>query len=136
MNLTTGGRKKAPMTRLMIVEDDSGVGYAVSRWLNDQQVRTVLATTTDEATQLLRDVVYIESRFDGLLVDYNLPDATGVRVIQQFRDEFPDMPVAVMTGSEDISLELWLKKRSIPLFRKPLQLEALQTWVDSIRQSA
>jgi DNA-binding NtrC family response regulator len=136
MKPTTDSRPKEAATRLMIVEDDSGVGYAVTRWLNDQQVRTVLATTTDEATQMLRDVVFIESRFDGLLVDYNLPDATGVRVIQQFRDEFPNMPVAVMTGSVDIALELWLKKQSIPLFRKPLQLDALQTWVDSIRKSA
>jgi CheY-like chemotaxis protein len=120
--------------KLMVVEDDPGVGYAVSRWLQDQSVRSVLATSTHEAMDMLRDVVFIDSAFDGLLVDYNLGDATGVRVIQQFRDEFPKIPVAVMTGSVDISLELWLKTRDIPLFRKPLKMEALQGWVDGVNE--
>jgi len=122
--------------RLMIVEDDPGVGYAVSRWLSEQNVRSVLATTTHEAMEMLRDVLFIESAFDGVLVDYNLPDATGMRVIQEFRDEFPRVPVALMTGGSDISVEVWSRSRAIPLFRKPLKLEELQSWLDRIKESA
>ena len=33
--------------------------------------------------------------FDGLLVDYNLPGATGCRVIEQFQMDFPKVPVAL-----------------------------------------
>ena len=119
--------------RVMIVEDDPGVGYAVSRWLSEQQVRSVLATTTQEAMEMLRDVLFIESAFDGLLVDYNLPDATGMRIIQEFRDEFPRVPVALMTGNTDISVEVWTKTRAIPLFRKPLNMDELQNWLDKIK---
>lgn len=119
--------------RVMIVEDDPGVGYAVSRWLSEQQVRSVLATTTQEAMEMLRDVLFIESAFDGLLVDYNLPDATGMRIIQEFRDEFPRVPVALMTGNTDIAVEVWTKTRAIPLFRKPLNMTELQNWLDQIK---
>ena len=122
--------------KLMIVEDDPGVGYAVLRWLQDEPVRPVLATSTAEALQMLRDVVFIDAAFDGLLVDYNLPDATGVRVIQQFQDEFSEIPVALMTGKEDISLELWASNRGILLFRKPLQLRELQRWVQALGKPA
>ena len=122
--------------RLMIVEDDEGVGYAVSRWLQDQNVRPVLATSTREAMDILRDVVFIESRFDALLVDYSLQDATGVRVIQHFREEFPLLPVAVMTGRTDIALEIWARSRGILLFRKPLDMDELLVWVDGLRRSA
>jgi len=120
----------------MIVEDDPGVGYAVSRWLRDKQVRSVLATSTLEALEMLRDVIFIESTFDGVLVDYNLPDATGLRVIQEVRDEFPMVPVALMTGQSDITLELWTKAQRIPVFRKPLKMEEIDHWLEQIRKSA
>lgn len=122
--------------RLMVVEDDPGVGYAVSRWLQDQSIRSVLATTTHEAVEMLRDVIFIESTFDGLLVDYNLPDAKGFKVIEEFRDEFPYMPVALMSGSDSPELMQWVKERKIPLFAKPLKLDALQGWLESLKQTA
>jgi CheY-like chemotaxis protein len=122
--------------RLMVVEDDPGVGYAVSRWLQDQNVRSVLATTTHEAVEMLRDVIFIESTFDGLLVDYNLPDDTGFRVIEEFRDEFPYMPVALMSGSDSNELQAWADRRRIPLFPKPLKLDHLQAWLEALKQTA
>jgi len=117
----------------MVVEDDPGVGYALSRWLHEHAVRSVLATSTQEAVEMLRDVIFIESAFDALLVDFNLPDDTGVRVIQEFRDEFPSVPVAVMTGNNDTSLEAWMKRREIPLFKKPLKMEEIQSWLEQIK---
>ena len=128
--------KPARSPRLMAVDDDPGVGYAVTRWLQEQNVRSVLAASTDEALQMLRDMVFIESEFDGLLVDYNLPGATGCRVIEEFQMDFPHVPVALMTGSNDISLEMWVRSKHIPLFRKPLDLRELKNWVDSLRKTA
>jgi DNA-binding NtrC family response regulator len=127
----SGSSKRS--ARVMIVEDDPGVSYAVSRWLQEQNVKSVVAESTHEALNMLRDVVFIESTFDGLLVDYNLPDATGMRVIQEFREEFPTVPVALMTGNVNIYMELWLRARNIPLFRKPLELVSLQAWVESLK---
>lgn len=122
--------------RLLVVDDDPGVGYAVTRWLQEQNIRSVLAVSTDEALELLRDMVFIESEFDGLLVDYNLPGATGCRVIEQFQMDFPQVPVALMTGANDIALELWVRARAIPLFRKPLDMRELKSWVDGLKKAA
>ena len=132
--MESGSSKRS--ARVMIVEDDPGVSYAVSRWLQEQNVKSVVAESTHEALNMLRDVVFIESSFDGLLVDYNLPDATGMRVIQEFREEFPTVPVALMTGNVNIYMELWLRARNIPLFRKPLELVSLQAWVESLKGAA
>lgn len=129
-------RAKESTIRLMIVEDDPGVGYAVARWLDDQNVRSVLATSTHEAMDLLRDVIFIEAAFDGLLVDYHVGDDTSIRVIQEFRDEFPSVPVALMTGSQDETLELWLNSKQIPIFHKPLELDRLKNWLDGIKKTA
>ena len=123
-------RVKGPC--LLLVEDDPDIGLFLKRWMELQNVRPVLATSVREAMQMVRDVAFIEANFDGLLVDYRLPDATGVRVIQEFLADFPGMPVALMTAHFDISLELWVKSRGIPLFRKPLEFDTIKKWLRHI----
>ena len=121
---------------LMVVEDDPGVGYAVTRWLQSLSVKPILATTTREALELINDVAFIEANLDGLLVDYNLPDATGVRVIQEFVEEFPGIPVAIMTGSNDLSLEMWAQSNKVPIFHKPLHMPDMLTWIEKLKPQA
>src|SRR5262245_13422001 len=100
--------------RLMIVYDDPGVSYAVSRWMQDHNDKPVMAASTQEALDMLRDIAFIDASFDGLLVDYNLPDATGFRVIQEVLDEFPQVPIALMTGGANVAMEVWVRARGIP----------------------
>lgn len=121
--------------RLMIVDDDPGVSYAVSRWMQDHNIKAVMAASTREALDMLRDIAFIDASFDGLLVDYNLPDATGFRVIQEVLDEFPKVPIALMTGGANVAMEVWIKARGIPLFRKPLDMDAIQAWIDGIKSA-
>jgi two-component system response regulator FlrC len=122
--------------RLMIVDDDPGVGYAVTRWMQDHNIKSVLAGSTQEALDMLRDIAFIDASFDGLLVDYNLPDATGFRVIQEVLDEFPSVPIALMTGGANVAMEVWVRSRGIPLFRKPLDMDAVQVWIDGFKKQA
>ena len=118
--------------RLLVLEDDVGVGYALGRWLRERHVQPILAATTADAMAMLQDAAFIQVSFDGLLADYNLPDASGLRVIRYFCTEYPALPVALMTGAWDLTLELWTRARHIPLFRKPLQLEDVETWLHEV----
>jgi len=121
---------------IMVVDDDSAIRYSLSRWLKKRGMRVIEAANTREAVEMVQDASFIEAQIDGLLVDYQLPDATGCRVLSEFRDEFPGVSMALMTGREDLSLELWLRARSIPLFRKPLNLKALNSWLATIQPRA
>jgi len=127
-------RKSKRRLCLLVVDDDPAVRYSLSRWLNRRGMRTIEAADTREAVEMVRDASFVDAQIDGLLVDYQLPDATGCRIIMEFRDEFPGVPMALMTGREDLSLELWLRARGIPLFRKPLDLKALANWLREIGQ--
>ncbi|HEY3322564.1 MAG TPA: response regulator [Planctomycetota bacterium] len=133
MELPREPREKESEPRVMLVEDDPGVSYAILRWLKGQKARAVLATTTGQAMEWLRDMKLIESAFDGVLVDYHLPDATGLRLVQHFHEECPALPVAMMSGSNDICLEVWTTAHGVPLFRKPLVLTELEGWLAAIR---
>jgi two-component system OmpR family response regulator len=121
---------------LLVVDDDPAIRYSLSRWLGKRGVRVIEAADTREAVEMVRDASFIDAQIDGLLVDYQLPDATGCRIIMEFRDEFPGVPMALMTGREDLSLELWLRARGIPLLRKPLNLGGLGKWLQEIGRRA
>lgn len=127
-------RRSGPKTPpcVMLVEDDPDIGFLLKRWLENMGFHSLLATSTKEALELVQDVSYIESKLDGLLVDYQLPDATGCRVIQEFVSEFPGVPVAMMTAYDDITLEGWVRSRRIQLFRKPLDMTRLEAWLLSL----
>lgn len=114
---------------LLIVEDEPDIAYFLGHWLERRGLRSVWAGSVHEAQQMLRDLVFIEAQVDGLLADYRLPDATGCRVVQAFMEEFPGLPVALMTAYHDISLSVWVRAHSIPLFRKPLELTELEQWL-------
>lgn len=121
---------------ILVVEDDPDIGMLLKRWLERMNVQAVLATSTREALDLVQDISFIESRLDGLLVDYQLPDATGCRVIQEFASEFPGVPIAMMTAYDDITLEGWVRSRNVQLFRKPLDLKKMEAWLQTLPLTA
>jgi CheY-like chemotaxis protein len=121
---------------ILVVDDDEAIRYSLARWLKGRGARVIEAANTHDAIEMLRDASFIDVNVDGLLVDYRLPDATGCRVILEFADEFPGVPMALMTGINDLSLELWLRARGIPLFRKPLDLDALGEWIGTLGRKA
>ena len=131
MSLNDDGRHPC----VLIVDDDAAIRYSLARWLKERGARVIEAANTRDATEMVRDASFIGVHVDGLLVDYQLPDATGCRVILEFADEFPGVPVALMTGRNDLSLELWLRARGIPLFRKPLDLKALAAWLETLERA-
>jgi DNA-binding NtrC family response regulator len=44
-----------------------------------------------------------ETRFDIALLDLNLPDSAGAATFDTFHNAIPDLPVIVLTGSQDVN---------------------------------
>jgi NarL family two-component system response regulator LiaR len=51
----------------------------------------------DEARSACRD----DGPFDLVLLDLNLVDSKGLQGLRTLRDEFPQLPIAVLTGTQD-----------------------------------
>jgi len=70
------------------------------------------------------------------LLDYNLPDTTGVKLAQQLRALFPDLAIIMMSGRIDGLSEQTLKSIGISVFlNKPLPLGALRQAVVKLARS-
>jgi CheY-like chemotaxis protein len=120
---------------LLLVEDDVAVSLAIRQLLHDENIRCVQAHCMAEAIQQLQDVDFLELTFDGVLADVNLPDGTGCRVVQLFREATPTLPAAIMTGGADLDLSFWLERHGVPLLIKPFVKNELRQWLAQFKRT-
>ena len=81
-------------SRILLVDDeDSCQMMSFLLRLNDQNVRVVSVRTAAEALDLVR-----EENFDLLILDYWLPDATGVNLCNRIREFDQRTPIVFYSG--------------------------------------
>jgi PAS domain S-box-containing protein len=105
MDDTTSTRPSdaAPIA-VLLVEDDPGHAALVARRLRgpwSERFDLDRAASLDEALRKLA-----KRKFDAALVDLSLPDSSGMGTVLAVKAEDPELPVIVMTASDDESLEL------------------------------
>jgi two-component system NarL family response regulator len=88
--------------RVMIVDDHFATRLGLSVPINREPDMTVIAEagTSAKAVELFR-----QHRPDVVLMDYHLPDKSGVETLKDIRSEFPEARVLILTifdGEEDI----------------------------------
>ena len=93
---------KAPSIRVVVVDDHFATRLGLSMPINNEPGMKVVgeASTSAKAIELYR-----EHQPDVLLMDYHLPDRSGVETLRSIRSEFPDARILMLTifdGEEDI----------------------------------
>jgi DNA-binding response OmpR family regulator len=130
----TASRGRRPPC-LLLLEDDPEIGAILGLWAREQGLRVVVASTVRDATHLISDIAYLGARFQALLADYRLPDATGLRVIEEFRIAFPRRPIALMTAYHDLAVVMWARARNTPIFAKPIDRTLMLSWLRAVAAS-
>lgn len=91
-------------SRILLIEDNPGDADLIEDLLDQAgsvQYKTVRATSIAEATQRLK-----EHRVDVVLLDLSLPDGTGIETVKSVRATSGDVPIVILTGTEDEALAL------------------------------
>ena len=83
--------------RLLVVEDDVGIGELVSEDLADQGYAVDWAQNGDEALSLLGSFPY-----DLLVLDLMLPGSDGYTVTETLRDKRMSLPVLMLTARDTV----------------------------------
>lgn len=89
-------------TTILIVDDHFATRLGLSLPINGEKDMKVVAEAGTGAKAI---ELYRQHRPDVVLMDYHLPDQTGVETLAQLRAEFPDIRCIVLTifdGEEDI----------------------------------
>jgi len=86
--------------RVLLVEDHDLIRLGTSVLLESlDQVRCEIQAcrSLDEARNACRS----SGPFDLVLLDLNLSDSKGLQGLRTLRDEWPNLPIAVLTGTQD-----------------------------------
>ncbi|MCW8825825.1 MAG: response regulator, partial [Gammaproteobacteria bacterium] len=85
------------------------------------------AETISEATKLLGS-----QTFDLCITDMKLPDGNGLELIKMINQNYPSLPVAMLTahGNMDTAIEA-LKSGAFDFINKPVELKTLKTLIQS-----
>lgn len=87
--------------RILVVEDDPVQAKAVAEALGQQGWSVEEVESVDEAREALS-----EASFDVAVVDHELPDGTGLEVLETGQREAPGIPVVYLTGTGDEEVAL------------------------------
>lgn len=92
-SLARGGNKTVQQLRLLIIEDDPDQSELIRETLEERFGAGTVACAASRAQAMVQDL----ASFDLILSDYNLPDATGMQVLEDIKTRCAT-PVIMVTG--------------------------------------
>ncbi len=130
INSTFGWKSKArisrasdePMTKLLLVEDDLELLDTIEDWLTRVDGHTV-DSAMNGAQALERLKFY---KYDVVVIDWGLPNVSGIEVCRQFRSEGGNTPILMLTARREVEEKLTgLDSGADDYLTKPFDLKEL-----------
>ncbi len=83
--------------RILVVEDEEELAEVLVEGLEEESYAVDLARTGDEADQLMEINPY-----DLVVLDWGIPEPTGIELLRRWRDSGSEVPVLMLTGRRDV----------------------------------
>jgi len=107
------------MSSVLIIDDDSALCRSLEIQLGEHGHRVRWAT--DGASGL---AALSKETPDLLLLDLGLPDQSGIEVLHKLRQTHPDLPVAMITGQQDMKATIEaMRSGAFDYVRKPFDMD-------------
>lgn len=84
------------MAKILIVEDDQDVSFSLQNYLTMEKFHVEVADNGAEGLEKMRFYQY-----DVIILDWRLPDISGIEVLKQYRGAGGRTPVLMLTGRQD-----------------------------------
>jgi DNA-binding response OmpR family regulator len=110
---------KSDCGSILLVEDEPRLRQTLARSLQARDFQVVEATSAAEAV-----TAATADRFDMMLLDVNLPDATGWDVLRRLRGADRELPVVVMSAVPPNPARV-REFRPFGILHKPFSIDAL-----------
>ncbi|WP_242342143.1 sigma-54-dependent transcriptional regulator [Anaeromyxobacter terrae] len=112
------------MARLLLVDDDPPVLYALKELVRSLGHEPVLARSGKEALERLEGV-------DAVVTDYAMPEMDGLALVQAIREQDEALPVVLLTaqGSERVAVRA-MKAGAYEYVTKPYDIEEMSLVID------
>jgi DNA-binding NtrC family response regulator len=127
---TSKTQTKRSSLPIVIIDDDRRILSTCKNVISRSEARDVITCNDSrEAMRLLR-----ANGAEMVLLDLSMPHVTGQELLPQIVQEFPDVPVVVMTGSEDAvrNAVACMKDGAYDFLLKPMSNELLTATVRKV----
>lgn len=109
------------MNRILIAEDEERIAKFLEKGLQANGFATTQVTNGNEAASIA-----CSEDFDLLILDINLPDKNGWKVLEEVRGRGEKMPIIILTARGDVSDRVaGLENGADDYMTKPFSLEEL-----------
>jgi DNA-binding response OmpR family regulator len=116
------------MAKIFLLDDDRSMCGVVKDWLEEQNNSIEMVHEAKEAMAYLATYKY-----DLIILDWSLPDGTGVDVLKQFRTAGGTTPVLMLTGKGAIEdKEQGLDSGADDYLTKPFDMKELSARVRAL----
>lgn len=86
------------MPKILVIEDDISFCKLLEKFLLKKSFEVTVAFSAAEARSAIK-----KESFDLILTDLRLPDSDGIGLMSEFKNEYPHIPVILMTGYSDVN---------------------------------
>ena len=114
------------MQKILLLEDDTTLGNGIRLALQSPSVQIMLCRTLTQARDALA-----QSSFDLLILDINLPDGSGLELLEQVRQSCT-VPVILLTANDmEMDVVTGLESGADDYITKPFSLAILRARVNA-----
>lgn len=114
--------------KILLVEDDTSLGYLLTEYLRMKGMEVLWAKTTAEVLPLLEQKV-----FDLLILDVMMPDTDGYTLGGQIRERHPSVPFLFLTArSMKIDVLKGFSVGAVDYLKKPIDEEELVVRIETL----
>ena len=108
---------------IVVIDDDDSVNRLVAHWLTREDYQVLTASTGMEGMRVLGRTLP-----DAVLLDLDLPDASGVELLTQIKARHGSVPVVMMTADSGIeSVVSCMQRGAFDYVTKPIDRTKLMT---------
>jgi len=117
--------------QLLIIEDDTALNQMLQFHFEENDFEVSGAYNCSDGIRLLQ-----QTAFDLILLDQQLPDGTGLELLQKIHADDPVRAVIMMTGQHDLELAIQaIKEGASDFIHKPIKTEELQIVVERVLEN-
>lgn len=118
--------------KALIIDDEPDIRELLELTLNRMNISTDSADCIARATALIQ-----QNSYNLCLTDMRLPDGSGIDLVKLIQNQYPNMPVTVITahGNMDTAIEA-MKAGAFDFVSKPVDLVGLRKLVTAAVQSS
>ncbi|MGB0715969.1 MAG: sigma-54-dependent transcriptional regulator [Phycisphaerae bacterium] len=112
--------------RILIIEDEQLIRWSLRQKMETRDYEVTEAANGHEAAEALKN-----RSFDLILLDYKLPDTTGIDILKSIREDDGDVVVIMMTAYSTVENAVdAMKLGAFDYMTKPFDMERLMHVVD------